>query len=299
LRLWARRGASRCATGCGALVVVALVAVCPAIVPARAQASDVMLAIVRGTALQPIARFDGRTWEGPGPSARWPRQWLRWSFPASASQSVTAALRPPGSGCAAPGTMVLASVASADAVEASVGVATSAAAPVMPVRPVIRSSRAWNAADSALAPLFANGAHKNGVSPLVLARVAAVIDVMYVSDNSGAPVYYLESSKRVPDAGGTPQEDPKGVVRLALSGWFRADGQRLVPAATKTELHWEAVEPRRTAAAPMLEPLAVLREPARDLWVMESDVAGRKSYALYAVTQSAVRVLVSTQAAQC
>ena len=195
--------------------------------------------------------------------------------------------------------MVLESVARAGGVEASVGVATSAAAPVMPVRPVIRGSRTWNAAASSLAPLFESGARKNGVSPPVLARVAAVIDAMYVSENGGAPVYYLESSKRVPDAGGTPQEDPKGVVRLALSGWFRADGQRLVAAATKTELHWEAVENRGTAAAPMLEPLAVLREPARDLWVMESDVAGRRSYALYAVTQSAVRVLVATEAARC
>jgi hypothetical protein len=279
--------------------VVALVAVCSAVVPAGAQSSDVVLAVIRGRALQPIARFDGRTWEAPGVSARWPRQWLRWSFPASGSQSVTAALRQADSRCSAPGTMVLESVAGAKGDEASVAVATSAAAPVMPVRAVIRGSRPWNAAASSVAPLFESGARRNGISPPVLARVTAVVDAMYVSENGGAPVYYLESSKRVPDAGGTPPEDPKGVVRLTLSGWFRVEGQRMVPAATKTELHWDAVENRAMAAAPMLEPLAILREPARDLWVMQSDVAGQKSYALYAVTQSAVRVLVSTEAAQC
>jgi len=259
---------------------------------------DLVLAVVRGDALQPIARFDGRTWEAPGPSARWPRQWLRWSFPATGSQSVTAAMPQAGSLCAAPGTMVLPSSGGASRVEAS-AVATSAAAPVMPVRPVIRGSRTWNAAVSSVAPLFESGARKNGVAPPVLARVAPVIDAMYVSENGGAPVYYVESSKRVPDAGGTPEEDPKGVVRLALSGWFRAEGQRLVPGATKTELHWEPTENRGTAGAPMLEPLAVLREPTRDFWVMKTNVAGHESYALYEVTRSAVRVLISTDAARC
>jgi len=283
---------------CAALIAVTLVQLASGVSRAQTTSKDLVLAVVRGDALQPIARFDGRTWEAPGPSARWPRQWLRWSFPATGSQSVTAAMPQAGSLCAAPGTMVLPSSGGASRVEAS-AVATSAAAPVMPVRPVIRGSRTWNAAVSSVAPLFESGARKNGVSPPVLARVAPVIDAMYVSENGGTAVYYVESSKRVPDAGGTPQEDPKGVVRLALSGWFRADGQRLVPAATKTELHWEPPENRGTAGPPMLGPLAVLREPTRDVWVMESNVAGLESYALYEVTRSAVRVLISTDAARC
>jgi len=49
----------------------------------------------------------------------------------------------------------------------------------------------------------------------------------------------------------------------------------------------------------MLGPLAVLREPTRDVWVMETNVAGLESYALYEVTRSAVRVLISTDAARC
>jgi hypothetical protein len=189
--------------------------------------------------------------------------------------------------------MLMASAAALD----RLGLATSAVTPVSLVHAVPRGSPEWNAAATAAAPLFERRANQNGIASPVLARVPMTIDAMSASD-SGAPVFYLEASKRIADAGTTPLEDPKGVVRLAITGWFRADGQRLVPAATKAELHWEPADDRGVAT-PVLSPIAIVRQPGRDVWVMMTTVPGRTSYVLYAVTASAVRVLVTTDDARC
>jgi hypothetical protein len=166
------------------------------------------------------------------------------------------------------------------------------------VQAVMRDAPARSAAIAALPPLFERAARSNGVSASVLARIAPVIDSMYVSDIAASARYYVEASKRIPDAGNTPLEDPRGVVRVVLTGWFRADGGTLVPAATKAELQWEPAD-ARAASATSLTPRAALSESARDLWVMEAAAGDRLSYALYAVSRNSVRVLVSVDAAQC
>ena len=150
---------------------------------------------------------------------------------------------------------------------------------------------------AALSSLFERAARTNGVSQPVLARVSPVIDAMYASDVASTASYYVEASKRVPDAGNTPVEDPRGVVRVMITGWFRPDGQKLVPAATKAELQWEPADARLAPAS--LTPRAVLSEPTRDLWVMEAATGDQKSFALYAVSRSAVRMLESVGAAGC
>lgn len=255
--------------------------------------SDLVIGVTRGSLLQPIAHYDGAAWRAAATAASWPRTWLLWSRGPAASRRLSASVRMPSTECAAPATMLMASPAAPD----RPSLATSAMAPVSLVHTVPPGSREWNGAATAAAPLFEKRANQNGLSTPVLARVPVTVDALSASD-SGAPVFYLEASKRIVDAGTTPLEDPKGVVRLAITGWFRADGQRLVPAATKAELHWEQAD-GRSAPMPVLSPVALLRQPARDVWVMVTSVGGRTSYALYAVTPDAVRMLVTTEEARC
>jgi hypothetical protein len=277
---------------CTAAVLLTLTSLAPRPVQAQS-ASDLTIAVIRGAVLQPIAHYDGASWRAPAASASWPREWLAWFSGPPGPRRLSASAPTPSSECAAPATLRTSSAASLD----RPALAASSPAMVSLVHAVPRGAREWNAAASAAAPLFEKRANQNGLSGPVLARVAVAIDALTASD-SGAPVFYLEASKRIVDAGTTPLEDPKGVVRLAITGWFRADGQRLVPASTKAELHWEPADDRGVAT-PVLSPIAIVRQPGRDVWVMMTTVPGRTSYVLYAVTASAVRVLVTTDEAHC
>lgn len=277
---------------CTAAVLLTLTSLAPGTLQAQST-SELTIGVTRGSVLQPIAHYDGASWRAPGSPASWPREWLAWSTGAPGSKRLSASLQAPSTECAAPATLRMSSAASLD----RQGLATSSPATVSLVHAVPPGSREWNAAASAAAPLFEKRANQNGLAAPVLARVPVAIDALSASD-SGTPVFYLEASKRIVDAGTTPLEDPKGVVRLAITGWFRADGQRLVPAATKAELHWEQAD-GRSAPMPVLSPVALLRQPARDVWVMVTSVGGRTSYALYAVTPDAVRMLVTTEEARC
>jgi hypothetical protein len=151
---------------------------------------------------------------------------------------------------------------------------------------------------SAAAPLFDLRARDHGVSPSTLARVPMTMDVLYGATRRGeAPVYYFETSKRVPDAGNTPEEDPKGIVRIAVSGWLRDAGGSLVPAGAKGELHWEPAD--APVAGPGLMPLAVLRHEDEAIWVMAGRMGVRHTFTLYSVGTSAIRTLFSIDAAAC
>jgi hypothetical protein len=123
------------------------------------------------------------------------------------------------------------------------------------------------------------------------------LDWVYASSRGGRVFsYYFEASKRVPDAGNTPEEDPQGVVRVAVSGWLRATATGPTISGTRSELHWEPVDLQHTR--PGLMPLGVLRHGNEQIWVMEGHLGVRGRFTLYALGDT-VRTVATVDAASC
>jgi hypothetical protein len=124
------------------------------------------------------------------------------------------------------------------------------------------------------------------------------VDSAYAAGSGVALAYYFEASKRIPDAGNTPPEDPKGVVRISVSGWLRAADSGLRPGGTKSELLW-AQENDPATRLPALVPLGVVRQGDERVWVMKGRVGTRDTFTLYALRGSLVRTLFTVDAADC
>jgi hypothetical protein len=268
-----------------------------------AQTRDVVLAVDLNTQLDPIARFDGVRWSPLPPTVLGQlsgRVWTRWYAPGNGTSGRLSVSGPAGR-CDAPRRL---EVSGARAPSPGVfdrryvGVAISSAMEVDSLRRVTETSPEWQAVVAAIGPLFDRRAGRQGVSSSSLARVPMTVDgVFAASGRSTAATYYFEASKRIPDAGGTPTEDPKGVLRIAVTGWLRASGERIVPAGTKSELAWTP-DDESSAARPVLLPLGVLRQGAERVWVMSERLGSIDRFTLYSLGTS-VRTLLTVNAAQC
>ena len=267
-----------------------------------AQTRDVILAVDLSTHIDPIARFDGARWSalpttGIGQLAA--RAWTRWSTGDGAAVRLSVA--EPAGRCEAPRRLAIARPqAPPPGVfdRRYVGVAVSNAMDVDTLRRVTEASPEWPAIVAAIGPLFDRRAARQGVASASLARVAMTVDGVFGASGPGAPrTYYFEASKRIPDAGGTPTEDPKGILRVAVTGWLRASGDRVVPAGTKSELAW-IPDDESSAARPALVPLGVLRQGAERVWVMNERLGSIDRFTLYSLGAN-VRTLLTVNAAAC
>jgi len=181
-----------------------------------------------------------------------------------------------------------------------VGVAVSSAIPHDSLRRVTERSPEWKAVTAAVSPLFERRAERQGVASSALARVPMTIDWLVAAASGAAPpTFYFEASKRIPDAGGTPSEDPKGIVRISVIGWLRTVNDNVVPAGTKSELSWEPEDRSSVSGGPGLLPLGVLRVGDDRVWVMKSRVGTRDTFTLYGVRGSIARALLTVDAAAC
>ena len=179
----------------------------------------------------------------------------------------------------------------------------SAGASLTPVNPVTAAvERA--AVEAAVGPLFGAREREQGVAARDLSRAAVTVDAVSVARSGSGAWYYFEASKRLhdtrpPDAANDDGDvDPRGVVRVTVSGWLRGGGP-ITPAGTKSELHWDPVDERgRPQAQPGLVPLGVVNG-AEPIWVMRQAVGERVSYLLYAVGASTVRMALAIPAVQC
>jgi len=270
-----------------------------------AQPAGLLVAVDLGTQLEPIARFDGSTWvavpsSGFGRSI--PLAWTRVYAPGPSVAIRLGATEPFGR-CERPRRLP---VASPPAVPRGafdplyVGVAVSSAIPHDSLRRVAERSSEWTAVSAAISPLFERRAERQGVASSALARVPMTVDWLVAAASSAAPpTFYFEASKRIPDAGGTPSEDPKGVVRISVTGWLRTLNDRIVPAGTKSELSWEPDDRSSLSSSPGLLPLGVLRQGDEGVWVMKSRIGTRDTFTLYSVRGSIARALLTVDAAVC
>jgi hypothetical protein len=274
-------------------------------VPPRAHAqSTVLLAADQGTHLEVVAHFSGSTWttaptSGPGRSV--PRDWTRW-YALGESAPIRLSSTAPAGRCAAPRKLPILSPPSRrirSEYSPYVGIAVSGSIPIEPMTLVTDASAQWMRITSAVAPLFERRAAEHGVSASTFDKVPLRIDWVYAVGSGSGRAYYFEASKRVPDAGNTPAEDPKGIVRVAVSGWLRSMGEQLVPAGTKSALHWEPADERPGSRRPSLLPLGVLRQGDERIWVMNGQTGVRETFTLYAAGTSAVRTLLTVDASAC
>ena len=268
-----------------------------------AQVPESVLAADQGTRLHPIAQLTGSRWV-PIPASglsRTPPNWIR-RYTLGDSVPIRLGSRASAGRCAAPASLPIASPPARTGGQADasyVGLAVAGPAQLEPMTRITEVSREWPSVSAAVGPLFERRAPDHGVSTSTLARLPLTIDVLYATARAGETVYYFEASKRVPDAGNTPIEDPKGIVRVSVSGWLRNTGDRVVPAGTKGELHWEPADERAFVPRPALTPLGVVRHGDESIWVMKVQDGARDTFALYALGPQAVRTLFTASAAAC
>lgn len=173
-------------------------------------------------------------------------------------------------------------------------------------QPIGRGDRAWPAVESAVGRVFAAREREQRLSEANISLVPMTLDAVFRAGDPASGSYYFEASKRIEDALPPPPApagedvDPRGVLRIAVTGWLRADGARMQAAATKGELHWEQVDGRGQAALrPAYVPLAVLSTGPLPVWVMRAPAGPRSHLALYEVGPSHARVLVSAGDQPC
>jgi hypothetical protein len=268
------------------------------------QRTDVILAADLRTHLNPIARFDGSTWRaipeaGLGQLA--PRQWTRWYAPGP-SLAIRLAVAEPTGRCSLPRWLPVANPPAAPAGlfdRKYVGISATGALVVDRLRRVTDAAKEWKSIATAVTAQFERRAKTAGVSAASLAGVPMTVDWVFAAGSGAeAPTYYFEASKRIPDAGDTPLEDPKGIVNVIVSGWLREEDERFVPAGTKVELLWTP-EDDVTTERPGLVPLGVLRQGNDRVWVMAARIGMRERFTLYGAGDGIVRALVTVDAAAC
>ena len=282
-------------------LLLAILATLAAGASPRAQSAvAAILAVDDGERLFPIARLKGTTWEAvPKGLDAPPRDWTRWPAAGGTAPVRLRAAQSPGR-CGAPRVFAIDTApAQARTQIASPGLAVWGGLERAAVTRLAPRSPDWPAVTAAVAPVFERRAHEHGVAPAALSRVTMTMDSAYAASANGTRVYYFEASKRLPDAGDTPAEDPKGVVRVVVAGWLREAAAGLVPAGTKSELNWEPADPRVGVPEPVLTPLGVIRQADRTVWVMQSLMGVRRTFTLYALGASTVRALFSVDAVAC
>jgi hypothetical protein len=272
-------------------------------VMAQAQGAESVLAADQGTRLHPIAQLTGSQLV-PIPASglvRTPPDWIRRYTLGNAVQ-IRLGPKPQASRCTAPAALPIANPPAQPRGSGNpsyVGLAVAGPAQLEPMARVTEASREWPGVSAVVAPLFERHARDHGVNASMLARVPMTIDSLYAVERANETVYYFEASKRIPDAGNTPLEDPKGIVRVSVSGWLRHTRDRIVPAGTKGELHWEPADERAHQDRPTLAPLGVVRHGDESIWVMKSQTGPTDTFSLYALGPRVVRTLFTASAAAC
>jgi hypothetical protein len=174
-----------------------------------------------------------------------------------------------------------------------------------PVRSVTAAAER-TAIEAAIGPLFASREGEQRVDVRDLSRVPVTVDAVYAARPASTGVlYYFEASKRLHDAGPPADADadgdvdPRGIVRVTVSGWLRG-GDPIAAVGTKSELHWDPVDERGQADVPPgLVPLGVAVNGPEPVWVMRRAIGERVSYLLYAVGASTVRLALTVPAVTC
>ena len=146
------------------------------------------------------------------------------------------------------------------------------------------------ALEPAIVGVFDRRQREHDLAAAHLAGLPMDIDWIYASGaTDGADIYYFEASRRVPDPGTAPDEDPRGTLRVAVSGWLHRAGDRVTVLGSRSELRWEQ-DP--TEGPPVrrrdLVPLGAAAHDAQSIWVMKGAAGDLAWVSAYQVGESGV-----------
>jgi hypothetical protein len=127
------------------------------------------------------------------------------------------------------------------------------------------------------------------------------VDWIFVSDDGDRRMYYFEASRRVANASPDVDHDtdPPGTVRIAVAGFLRDAGGRLMSLGTKSELRWEQDGLPAGPSRPDLTPLGVASYRGRSVWVMRGQSGTSGWFTLYDVSVEGTRTLLTVRAPGC
>lgn len=171
-------------------------------------------------------------------------------------------------------------------------------------RRVTPGEESWSAVQPVIARVFAQRQGEHRLSASNVTSVPITFDWLYAAPGQDGfdPVFYFEASRRIPDPGTAPDDDPRGTLRVAVSGWLavEADGA-IVPLGSKSELRWEQETDAGAAAQnfPDSMPLGIVRHGAQTVWVMEMRIGTILRFTLYEPGSTGVRKLFEAAAVRC
>jgi len=247
-----------------ALAIVAWAAAWPA-----AQGA-LLVAVDEGDRLRPVARFDGARWSGTCES-------------------------PARRGNAIKGRSPLAVASGGLAVE--------------PIRHVPMGGAEWRQLEPRIRQLFDDRARRENVTAAALRsvplRIEAIVTPVRVAPSQP---YFFVSSRTIPDSrtdvdmDADGEVDPKGELRVDVTGWLGRDDAGVTPLGTNSTLSWEQVDDRPAGAAArqsQLTPIAIVRAGASRAWLLQGRTGGARWYEMYQVGDAGVRLLVRTDTRGC
>lgn len=161
-------------------------------------------------------------------------------------------------------------------------------------RPITAATNEWKAIEPVIVRVFELRQREHGIAAANLSGVPIQIDWVYgqPARDGQAAIYYFEASRRVPDPGTAPEEDPKGTLRVAVSGWLHHNGSGVTALGAKSELGWEQDRSDDSPPrGPDLVPLGVVAHDSRWIWVMKGRAGDIGWVTAYLVGESGVRIL--------
>lgn len=235
-----------------------------------AQQPSILVAVDEGARLRPVARHDG----------------TRWAITCAAPARRDAGVVSPG----APRILV------------------SGGAAVEAVRRVQTGSAEWRNLEPVVKELFETRERQENVSAAALESVPLAIDAIFTPTRASTPqIYYFRSSKTIPDSRGDVdadddgEVDPKGDLRIDVTGWLQSAGV-VTSLGTNAMLSWEQVQDRPEGVETRrstITPIGLVRLGDTRVWVLQGRAGEITWYTLYDVGGKGVHMLVRTESRGC
>jgi hypothetical protein len=186
---------------------------------------------------------------------------------------------------------------------------TSDGLAVEPIRHVPMGGPEWRQLEPRIKQLFDDRARRENVTAAALKsvplRIEAIVTPVRVAPSQ---TYFFVSSRTIPDSrtdvdmDADGEVDPKGELRVDVTGWLGRGDAEVTSIGTNSTLSWEQVGDRPASASARrsdLTPIAIVRAGAARAWLMQGRAGAARWYEMYQVGDAGVRLLVRTDTRGC
>lgn len=163
-------------------------------------------------------------------------------------------------------------------------------------------SEEWTRVGAGLLALADRREREQRLATESTSRVPRFLDWLFGLEVRGGPVYYFETSRRLPSPlvdTDTADTDPPGTVRIAVSGFAQVGAKGATPLGTKGELRWEEDGLPRGPVRPDLLPLGIVMTSSDVVWMMEGRTPAASTVSLFAVGPRGATLLAATRIGRC